>query len=171
MSLTLRPAVAADVEPLLALVDGIVAWLVARGRSGQWGSAPLSARAAFRERTAAYVAADKVTVADRDGAVVGAIVLDTDHPPYVPPGLVPPGALYVHTLVSDRTPAGAGAGALLLDVARSRAANLGVPLALDHWAGSPELATRYERAGFTAVGGFTLDHAVPWPGTVRVLTR
>jgi hypothetical protein len=103
--------------------------------------------------------------------VVGAIVLDSEHPPYVPSGLVPPGALYVHTLVSDRTPAGAGAGALLLDHARSHAADLGVPLALDHWSGSPELATLYERAGFTAIGTFTLAHAVPWPGTVRLLTR
>jgi hypothetical protein len=38
-----------------------------------------------------------VTVADRDGTVVGAMVLDTDHPPYLPPGLVPADALYIHT--------------------------------------------------------------------------
>jgi GNAT superfamily N-acetyltransferase len=168
MSLTLRPAAEADVEPLLALVDSVVAWLVARGRAGQWGSASMSESPEFRRRTAEFVAAGKVTVADRDGTVVGAIVLDADHPPYLPPGVVPPDALYVHTLVSDRTPAGSGAGALLLDHARSRAADRSVPLALDHWSGSPELAALYERAGFAEVGSFTLDRAVPWTGTVRL---
>ena len=84
------------------------------------------------------------------------------------PCVVPPDALYVHTLVSDRTPAGSGAGALLLDHARSRAADRSVPLALDHWSGSPELAALYERAGFAEVGSFTLDRAVPWTGTVRL---
>jgi hypothetical protein len=42
--LTLRPATPADVQPLLDLVDGVVAWLVARGRSGQWGMRPLEQR-------------------------------------------------------------------------------------------------------------------------------
>ena len=56
----------------------------------------------------------------------------------------------------------------LLDQAWSRAQALGVPLALDHWAGSPELAELYERAGFAEVGGFALEHDPPWPGTVRV---
>ena len=52
MSLTLRPAAEADVEPLLALVDSVVAWLVARGRAGQWGSASMSESPRFRRRTA-----------------------------------------------------------------------------------------------------------------------
>jgi hypothetical protein len=101
----------------------------------------------------------------RDRTLVGAIVLDTAHPSYLPRGLVPPGALYVRTLISDRTPAGSGAGGLLLDFAKSRAADLGLPLALDHWSGSPELAGLQERAGFTEIGAVTLDRAVPWQGT------
>lgn len=168
---TLRPATPADVEPMLTLADGVVAWLVARGRSAQWGAEPLSASPAFRDRTTQAVEAGLVTVAVRDGAVVGAILLADSHPDYVPAGLIPAGALYVHTLISDRTPAGRGAGTLLLDHARASAAEAGVPLALDHWSGSPELAALYEKTGFTAVGEFTLDHGTPWHGTVRTLTR
>jgi hypothetical protein len=165
--LTLRPATPADVPPLLDLVDGVVAWLLARGRSGQWGARPVSEHAGFRDRTAAGVAAGQVTVAVRDGAGVGAILLDRVLPAYVPAGLVPPGALYVHTLVSDRGPAGTGAGRLLLDHAVTSAAR--GPLALDHWAGSPELADLYSRAGYVAVGSFVLDQrGEPWTGTVRV---
>lgn len=167
MPVVLRPASSADVEPLLALMDRVVAWLVARGRSGQWGSRPLSEATGYREHTAAAVTAGRVTVAVRDGAVVGAVTLDRTTPAFVPAGLLPEGALYVHALVSDRTAAGLGIGQLLLDHAVSLAA--GGPLALDHWSGSPELATRYEDAGFAAVGDFVLDQrGQPWPGTVRV---
>jgi GNAT superfamily N-acetyltransferase len=169
MGLSLRPATADDVEPLFALVDSVVAWLVARGRAEQWGAQPLSDSPEFRERTAQAVAAGLVTLAVRDDTLVGAILLAESYPDYVPAGLVPDGALYVHTLVSDRTSAGAGAGALLLDHARASAEAAGIPLALDHWAGSPELATLYEKAGFAEVGEFSLDHGTPWPGTVRVL--
>jgi hypothetical protein len=167
VSIILRRASAADVEPLLALMDDVVAWLVARGRSGQWGARPLSENAGFRDRTAAGIGAGLVTVAVRAGAVVGAIMLDRGQPAYVPAGLVPEDALYVHTLVSARTEAGAGAGRLLLDDAVSGAA--GGPMALDHWSGSPELAAVYEKAGFVAVGSFELEQGgEPWPGTVRV---
>ena len=164
----IRPATPADVAPLLALADAAVAWLVARGRAGQWGDSPLSASPDFRHRIVAAVDAGLLTVAERAGSVVGAVLLDTAVPPYVPAGLVPPDALYVHSLITDRTPAGTGAGRALLHHARTVAA--GRPLALDHWAGAPELATLYARAGYAEVGTFTLTGGrdTPWPGTVRV---
>ena len=108
-----------------------------------------------------------MTVAVRDGAVVGAMVLDRRVPAYVPSGVVPRGAFYVHTLVSARNEAGTGAGRLLLGHAMGLAA--GDPVALDHWSGSAELAALYENAGFIAVATFTLDHGgQPWSGTLRV---
>jgi hypothetical protein len=74
----------------------------------------------------------------------------------------------VHTLVSSRTEAGAVAGRLLLDHASDLAA--GTSIALDHWSGSPELAALYEKAGFTAIGTFTLDQRGElWTGTLGVL--
>jgi GNAT superfamily N-acetyltransferase len=164
----LRRAEPGDVDALLALVDDVVAWLDARGRSGQWGARPLSEDRGFRARTANAVAAGLVTVAVRDGAVVGAMVVDRTVPGYVPPGLVPSGALYVHSLVSARSAAGAGVGRLLVDRAMELAA--GTAIALDHWSGSPELAALYEKVGFFTVGTFTLDQrGEPWPGTLRVL--
>jgi hypothetical protein len=167
VALALRPAEPADLGALLALVDDVIAWLVARGRSGQWGARPLSEDDGFRERTANAVEAGLVTVAVRNGAVIGAMVLDRTVPAYVPSGFVPRGALYVHTLVSARNEAGAGAGRLLLGHVRELAA--GDPVALDHWSGSPELAALYENAGFVAVATFTLDQrGEPWPGTLRV---
>lgn len=39
----IRPGGEDDVPAVLALLDGAVAWLVARGRPGQWGVDPLSA--------------------------------------------------------------------------------------------------------------------------------
>ena len=91
-----------------------------------------------------------------------------DVPGYVPSGLVSPGALYVHSLVSARSEAGAGAGRLLLDHASELAA--GTSVALDHWSGSPELAALYEKVGFSTIRTFTLDQCgKPWPRTLRVL--
>lgn len=170
-AVTLRPAVAADLDPVLTLVDDVIAWLVARGRSGQWGSAPLAAHPALRADTAGRIAAGAVTVALRGGVLVGTVTLDGRHPAYLPVGLVPADALFVHTLVSARTPAARGAGRLLLDSCLARAAAAGVPLALDHWAGSPELAAFYERAGLQAVGTVVLARRDgPWTGTVRLVT-
>jgi hypothetical protein len=148
--LTLRPATPADGEPLLDLVDGVVAWLVTRGRPGQWGARPLSGHAGFRDRTAAGIAAGLVTVAVRDGAVVGAILLDRVAPAYVPAGLVPPGALYVHTLVSDRGPAGVGAGRLLLHHAVTSAG--AGPLGRQPRTGRALLAGRLRRGRIVRAG-------------------
>lgn len=165
----LRPGRSADVDPLLTLLDDVVAWLVARGRSGQWGAAPPSGNPAFRAEFERAVAAGTLTVAVRAATVVGAVILDPHRPPYVPADLVPPDALWVHTLVTDRTPAGRGAGRLLLDACRTRAAASGAPLALDHWSGSPELAAVYERAGYREVGTVVVPMpSGPWSGTVRV---
>lgn len=153
------------------MVDDVIAWLVARGRSGQWGATPLAGHPALRADTAGRIAAGAVTVAVRKGAVVGTVTLDGQHPAYLPAGLVPAEALFVHTLVSARTPAARGTGRLLLDRCLARAADAGVPLALDHWAGSPELAGFYERAGLRAVGTVVLPQRDgPWTGTVRLVT-
>jgi GNAT superfamily N-acetyltransferase len=169
LPLGLRPGLPADVEPLLALMDEIVAWLVARDRSGQWGSAPMSGSPAIRTEFVDSIAAGILTVATRAGTVVGAVSLDGNRPPYVPTDLVPPHALWVHTLATSRSPAGRGAGALLLDHCRTRAAETGAPLALDHWSGSPELAALYARAGYREVGTVVVpQRSGPWHGTVRV---
>ena len=42
--LSIRPGSPADYDALLALFDEAVAWMVARGQEGQWGSRPFSER-------------------------------------------------------------------------------------------------------------------------------
>jgi hypothetical protein len=87
----LRPATPADLDPLLALTDSVVAWLAARGRSGQWGSAPLSADPGLRDRPLALDhwsgAPELATLYARAGfAEVGTFTLDQGGTPW--PGTV-----------------------------------------------------------------------------------
>ena len=50
----LRTGSTADLDAVLALLDGAVRWLVAQGRTGQWGDQPWSAsEAAADSRPAA----------------------------------------------------------------------------------------------------------------------
>jgi hypothetical protein len=47
---------AADAQRLLGLFDDAVAWLVARGQTGQWGTEPFSARPAQVARVRGWAA-------------------------------------------------------------------------------------------------------------------
>lgn len=42
MTLTLRRATVDDIDTVLGLLDDAVRWLVAQGRTGQWGTEPFS---------------------------------------------------------------------------------------------------------------------------------
>jgi GNAT superfamily N-acetyltransferase len=168
----LRPATPDDVPALLALMEAVLEWLVARGRPAQWGTIPFSRIPGFPDRLGGWVAAGVVTVAERDGRLVGAMAAAPMVPPRVPPGLVPDGSVFVHTVLSDRGPAGRGVGAMLLAEAERLARGQGAPaLALDHWAGSPELAQIYDRCGYVQVGEYVDDrNGTPVPTVVRVRT-
>lgn len=63
--------------------------------------------------------------------------------------------MFVHTVMSSRGPDGRGVGATLLAEAERRARSRQAPvLALDHWAGSPELARIYEQHGYVPVAEY-----------------
>ena len=73
-----------DTDPVLALFDANIVWLVERGRSDQWGSEPFSENQKLVEFARDMLASGMVTIVEIDGHVVGASVV-TDHPmPYVP---------------------------------------------------------------------------------------
>jgi GNAT superfamily N-acetyltransferase len=166
----LRPATSDDVPALLALMDTVLEWLVARGRPAQWGTTPFSRIPGFPDRLSGWVASGVVTVAERDGRLVGAMAAAPMVPPRVPSGLVPGGSMFVHTVLSDRGPAGRGVGTALLAEAERLARGQGAPaLALDHWAGSPELAQLYDQHGYVQVGEY-LDNrnGTPVPTVVRL---
>jgi GNAT superfamily N-acetyltransferase len=153
--INLRRATPDDVSALMSLMDSVLDWLVAHGRSEQWGTVPFSRIPGFSERFAGWVSQGVVTVAERDGKCVGLLAMAPAVPPRIPGGLVPEGSTFVHTVMSDRGPDGHGVGSALMAEAERRARDDKAPaVALDHWAGSAELARVYEKGGYVMVAEY-----------------
>ncbi|MEV1003132.1 GNAT family N-acetyltransferase [Nonomuraea sp. NPDC050202] len=151
--LTLRPATTQDIPALLALMDSVLTWLVARGRTEQWGTVPFSRLPGFPELFTGWTSQGAITTAERGGPCVGLLALAPAPPPRIPPGLIPEGALFIHTIMSARGPTGRGVGrALLAEAARQARAHGAPALGLDHWAGSAELDQIYDKHGFVKAG-------------------
>jgi GNAT superfamily N-acetyltransferase len=123
----IQQGTAADAGRLLALFDDAVAWLVARGQTGQWGS----------------------------GTEAGAIVLGEAHD-YVPPPTVPELYVQVLLTAASHRNRGVGARLCdhAADLARARHAE---QLRVDCWAGVDALPAAYERLGFTRTGSFDVN--------------
>jgi GNAT superfamily N-acetyltransferase len=162
--LTIVPGTAADAPALLALFDDAVAWLAARGQTGQWGSEPFSARPATVVRVEGWARGGGLWFAQAPGEEpAGAIVLGEAHD-YVPPATVP--ELYVQVLLTASAWRGRGVGARLIAHADELAQRQGVrQLRVDCWDGVPELPAAYERLGFTRTGSFQVNG---WPGALLV---
>jgi GNAT superfamily N-acetyltransferase len=161
--LEIRHGGADDAPRLLALFDDAVAWLTARGQTGQWGSEPFSAKASNVARAQAWAASGGLWFAAgcADGAPAGAIVLGEAHD-YVPPADRP--ELYVQVLLTAAAWRGRGVGARLVEHAvalgRARGAE---QLRVDCWGGVAALPAQYERLGFERVGSFRVRD---WPGAI-----
>lgn len=167
--LHLRPATTNDVPALLALMDSVLEWLVAHGRPEQWGTVPFSQQPGFPDRVADWTSQGVITIAERDGRCVGLLAAAPLVPPRVPAGVVPDGAMFIHTVMSDRGPGGRGVGSALLAHAERLARTHHAPaLALDHWADSPELGRVYGDHGYVPVAEYTDEQA---GNTVRNLVR
>ncbi len=63
MGLTVRPADAADADAVLARYNERVAWLVAQGRTDQWGDTPFSQRPDWIRRVRSRVAVPRAAPA------------------------------------------------------------------------------------------------------------
>ncbi|MFC4144946.1 GNAT family N-acetyltransferase [Micromonospora mangrovi] len=165
--LTIRAGGPADAGHVLRLFDVAIAWLAARGRTGQWGSAPASTDPARIAQAQAWAGGGGLHLALRDDTVVGALVVGTATA-YVPPATEP--ELYVNLLLTDRAHAGLGIGARLLAYAGELARDRGlVLLRVDCYRGDDRALVRfYERCGFTATDPFTVERPgrAPWPGQV-----
>jgi hypothetical protein len=155
----LRIGSVADPGAVLALLDGAVAWLVAQGRTGQWGDRPWSASEARVARIRGLIEENELLLLEQDGAVVAALAHGPTAHGYAPPAAEPED--YVLLLVSD--PAVRGAGGRLLDESWTRARLAGLRLQrVDCYAGDDgKLARWYESAGFTPTQRFQVDG---WPG-------
>ena len=162
-ALTLRHGGARDAPRLLKLFDDAVAWLVARGQTGQWGTEPFSARPSQVERTQAWTASGGLwfAVPGAGTEAAGAIVLG-DAPGYVPAADRP--EVYVEVLLTAPAWRGRCVGARLIEhavaVGRERDA---AQLRVDCWDGVRALPSQYERLGFTRVGSFDVGD---WPGAI-----
>ncbi|TCB95958.1 GNAT family N-acetyltransferase [Micromonospora zingiberis] len=165
----LRPGGPADAAVVLRLLDDATAWLVARGRTGQWGTEAASTDPRRIAQAEAWATGGGLWLAQVAGRPVGALVVGTATE-YVPAATEP--ELYVNLLVTDRAYAGLGVGGQLLahaaQLARERRVGL---LRVDCYAGDDGALVRwYERQGFTATDRFTVDRPgrPPWPGQVLI---
>jgi GNAT superfamily N-acetyltransferase len=154
-----------DAQAVLDLFDEAVAWLVARGQTGQWGTEPFSAFERRIEKVREWAGGDGLRIAELSGEPVGALVLG-EHPPWVDPPDRP--ELYVEALVTSRRFAGRDIGGALIRraISETRAAGLSL-LRVDCWAGAPPLVAWYERQGFTRTGSFVVQDG--WHGAVLSL--
>jgi GNAT superfamily N-acetyltransferase len=164
----IRTGSAADAPAVVGLFDEAVAWLVARGQEGQWGTTPWSQRPELVARTHAWARGDGLRIAQEDGDAtpLGALVLGA-HPPHVEPIDEP--EAYVEALVTSRAHAGRRIGAQLVAAAaeEARAAGAAV-LRVDCWAGAPTLVAWYERQGFRRSGSFDVRGWIGQVFTMRL---
>lgn len=166
--IVIRLGTEADVPAVLELLDDAAAWLVARGRVGQWGTEPQSTNPRRVNAVTRWARDGGLYLAspERDARVAGVLAIGPA-PEHIPP--VDEAEVYVCLLVTARSGAGRGLGRRLLDHARqiARAAGVGL-LRLDCYAGDDRaLVGYYERQGLAATEPFTVDlPAGPWPGQV-----
>lgn len=158
-----------DLPVALRLLDDAIAWLVAHGRTGQWGSTPFSASVGRRDQVEHMLRVGRTRIGEVEGGdPVGISVLADSSPSYVPSSAVP--ELYIHLLVTDRTRTGTGIGRLLVEDATGLALACGArQLRVDCFAGSGGgLVDAYRRLGFAPSGSFQIDRAdqSTWPGCI-----
>ncbi|PZF92498.1 GNAT family N-acetyltransferase [Micromonospora deserti] len=166
-TLALRPGGPADAPTILRLLDDATAWLVARGRTGQWGTEPASADPRRVAQADTWAAGGGLWLAVLGDRPVGALVVGAAND-FVPAPTEP--ELYVNLLVTDRAHAGLGIGGRLLAHAAELARDRGVRLLrVDCYAGGDGGLVRwYTRQGFTPTDPFTVERPGrdPWPGQV-----
>ena len=165
-TLRIRTGSTADARAVVGLFDEAVAWLVARGQEGQWGTTPWSQRPELVARTHVWARDGGLRIAEENGdaTVLGALVLGA-HPPHVEPIDEP--EAYVEALVTSRAHAGRGVGTELVSAAADEARDAGAAvLRVDCWAGAPPLVAWYERQGFSRSGRFDVRG---WIGQVLTM--
>ena len=166
-TLVIRSGDTADAVTVLRLLDAATAWLVARGRTGQWGTEPASGDPRRIAQAESWAASGDLWLAMLGDHPVGALVVGAANG-QVPPPTEP--ELYVNLLVTDRAYAGRGIGARLLAYAAELARDRGLGLLrVDCYAGADRALVRfYESCGFTATDPFEVERPgrEPWPGQV-----
>ena len=167
MTITIRDGGPDDIPVILGMLDSCVEWLVGQGRTGQWGTKPLSANPGTVESVARYMDEGAAFIAEVDGVPAATLTL-TDSPGAYLSRLPPPGEpeRYIHWLASDRRFKGHGTGSALLAHAAEVTRRAGVSLLrVDCYAGGDgKLVRYYEGQGFVRTE--TYAGKGDWPGQV-----
>jgi GNAT superfamily N-acetyltransferase len=167
VKITIREGGPDDIPVILSMLDSCVEWLVTQGRTGQWGTKPLSEHQRTVESVAGYMDEGDVYIAEADGVPAATLTL-TDSPGAYLSRLAPPGEpeRYIHWLASDRRFKGHGLGSALLAHAAEETRRAGVSLLrVDCYAGDDgKLVRYYESNGFTRTETYTGKDG--WPGQV-----
>ncbi|MFI5686674.1 GNAT family N-acetyltransferase [Streptomyces sp. NPDC051636] len=165
MEINVREGGPADVPVILGMLDSCVAWLVAQGRTRQWGTTPWSENPRAVDMVQRYVAEGSPFIAELDGVPAATLTLSKRPGPYLEPADEP--ERYIHLFASDRRFKGHGAGAALLAHAVEETRRAGVRLLrVDCYAGDDrKLVAYYESNGFTPTEAFTYGED-EWPGQV-----
>lgn len=173
-----------DVPVVLNILDATVKWLVSRGETRQWETAPFSEVPRRTKQLEEYATTGlgiwlAIKVVDgtpvgqnqhskgmNGGAprtIIGALAVG-ERASHVPPVSEP--ELYVRFVVTDRQWAGKGVGKRLLKHARDLANEAGVALLrVDCYEGGDgKLVQCYESQGFKRSGNFSPESG--WPGQV-----
>ncbi|WP_228718210.1 GNAT family N-acetyltransferase [Kitasatospora acidiphila] len=163
----IRPGGPDDVPAILAMLDTTMEWLVAQGRTGQWGDQPWSTNEARVAQLTKYATDYLMRIAeDDDGRLIGVCVLAQELSEYIPPADLP--ELYLRFLATDRTRKNTGVGAALIADARAETARRGLPLLrVDCYGGDDRrLVAAYRALGFTETEPFEVPRpdGTPWPG-------
>ena len=153
-----------DIGWLLGLFDEAVAWMVARGQPGQWGSQPFTGNPRWIARVGGLIDSGGLRVAELDGEAVAALVVGIA-PLYVPPPELP--ELYINLLISSRRHAGKRIGSRLVLHAVAEAHERDAQqLRVDCWAGAPSLVRWYRDQGFVPMATFDV---AGWPGQILAM--
>ncbi|MEB2647393.1 GNAT family N-acetyltransferase [Pseudomonas sp. C 49-2] len=160
-SLAIRRASAKDAVAVLQVFDEVIAWFVAIGNHGQWGTEPWSTSPRrVVQVTEACALPGAWVVEGPDGRIHAALVLG-EPMPYVPAATEP--EVYVRLLIAARDSGVRGLGRRLMAFADERARALGVQrLRVDcYGGGSGDLVRFYESCGYERLSTFDVEG---WPG-------
>jgi ribosomal protein S18 acetylase RimI-like enzyme len=147
--MNIRPGSVDDMDTIVGLFDEAIEWLVAQGRSDQWGDQPLSTKEGMLNWVRGLVEQGDLFIAETGDEPVGALIVNPVPMSYTPAIEEP--ELYVRLLIVSRRSKGQRIGSRLLDYARDEAARRGISLLrLDCYASEDEaLIGYYESQGFT----------------------
>ena len=159
MEITVRDGRPDGIPAMLGMLDSCVAWLAAEGRTGQWGTRPLSRNPRTIESVRRDMAEGEVFVAEA-GGVPAAVLTVTGAPVSCPAHLPPPGEpeRCIHWPASDRRFKGYGVGAALLAHVAEVTRRTGISLLrVDCCAGGDgKPVAYYERHGLSRTDAYTV---------------